>query len=68
MTADLFFSQAALDRPRIEALVSEALQNADDGELFLEQRHSETFYFDDGRLKSVGSNTVQGFGLRAVCG
>lgn len=68
MTADLFFSRSALDHPRIEALVSEALQNADDGELFLEQRHSESFYFDDGRLKSAGANTVQGFGLRAVCG
>lgn len=68
MTDDPFFAHADLNRPSIETLVSDALHGADDGELFLEERHSETFVFDDGRLKSAGSNTVQGFGLRAVCG
>lgn len=68
MTDDPFFAHAALNRPSIETLVSDTLQDADDGELFLERRHSESFVFDDGRLKSAGSNTVQGFGLRAVCG
>lgn len=68
MTADLFFHTAAMDRSKAQSLVDTALAGADDGELYLERRHSESFLFDDGRLKSAGSDTMQGFGLRAVCG
>ena len=38
----------------------------DDGEMFLEYRQSESFSFDDGRLKAASYDTDQGFGLRAV--
>ncbi|MSO88792.1 MAG: metalloprotease TldD [Rhodospirillaceae bacterium] len=67
-TDDLFFTQAGLDRGRIEGLVGESLRGTDDGELFLEYRQSESFAFDDGRLKSASFDTTQGFGLRAVAG
>ncbi len=67
-TDDLFFTQAGLDRGRIEGLVGESLHGTDDGELFLEYRQSESFAFDDGRLKSASFDTTQGFGLRAVAG
>src|SRR5512147_613469 len=65
-TDDLFFSGFGLDRQRLDGLVSEALANADDGELFLEYRQSESLVLDDGRLKSAGFDTSHGFGLRAV--
>ncbi len=63
---DLFYEKAGVDRDRVQALVDEALAGMDDGELFLEYRQSESLVFDDGRLKSAGFDTVQGFGLRAV--
>jgi TldD protein len=67
-TDDLFFNRLGLDRQRLEGLVSEALSKADDGELFLEYRQSESLVLDDGRLKSAGFDTSHGFGLRAVAG
>ena len=68
-TADeLFFNRAGLSRPRVEALTSEALKGANDGELFLEYGVSEAFGFDDGRLKTANFDTTQGFGLRAIAG
>ena len=65
---DLFFSRTGMDRGRVQATVDEALKGADDGELFLEYRQSESFSFDDGRLKAATFDTTQGFGLRAVAG
>ena len=46
----------------------EVLAKADDGELFIEKRQSESLVFDDGKLKSAASDDGQGFGLRAVSG
>ena len=66
--ADLFFSRTGMDRGRVQDTVNEALKGSDDGELFLEYRQSETFAFDDGRLKAATFDTTQGFGLRAVAG
>ena len=68
ITDDLFFNRTDLDRPRLEALVDEALHGADDGELFLEYRLSESLGFDDGRLKSASFDSSQGFGLRSIAG
>ena len=68
VTDEIFFNRAGLDRPRMEGIVADALNGADDGELFLEYRQSESFSFDDGRLKSASFDTHQGFGLRAVSG
>ena len=67
-SSDLFFGQSGLDRSRVQELVDESLKGSDDGELFLEYRQSETFAFDDGRLKAATFDTSQGFGLRAVSG
>ena len=67
-TDDLFFSRSGLDRARTVALVDDALNDADDGELFLEYRQSEALTFDDGRIKTAAFDTSQGFGLRAVAG
>lgn len=67
-TDDLFFTQAGLDRARLERLIGDALQGADDGELFLEYVQSEGLSWDDGKLKSASFDTSQGFGLRAVAG
>ena len=68
VTDEIFFNRAGLDRPRTEGIVADALHGADDGELFLEYRQSESFSFDDGRLKSASFDSHQGFGLRAVSG
>jgi TldD protein len=65
---DLFFTKTGLDRGAVERIAADALKGADDGELFLEYRLSESFVFDDGRMKSASFDTSQGFGLRAVAG
>ena len=49
-------------------IVRQALDGADDGELFLERRKSESLLFDDGRLKTASYDAAEGFGLRAVRG
>jgi TldD protein len=63
-----FFERAGLDRANVQALVDDSLKDSDDGELFLEYCQSESFAFDDGRLKAATFDTTQGFGLRAVAG
>ena len=57
-----------VDPERARALLSDALHGADDGELFVEQSESESFVFDDGRLKSAAYDSTEGFGLRVVAG
>lgn len=61
-----FFDRTGLDPVRVQGIVDDALRKSDDGELFLEYSQSESFAFDDGRLKSASFDTNQGFGLRAV--
>jgi TldD protein len=46
----------------------EALANCDDGELYLQYSATESFGFDDGRLKVADYSTGGGFGLRGVSG
>ena len=65
---DLFFSRTGMDRARVQHTVDEALKGSDDGELYLEYSQSESFSFDDNRLKAATFDTSQGFGLRAVAG
>ena len=65
---DLFFTRTGMDRARVQQTVDGALTGSDDGELFLEYSQSESFAFDDGRLKAATFDTSQGFGLRAVAG
>jgi TldD protein len=68
MSKSLFFSQSGLDEARTQSIVNDALNGADDGELYLEYSQSEAFVFDDNRLKTASYNVDQGFGLRAVIG
>ena len=65
---DLLFARPGLDPAALSGLVGGALEGADDGELFLEYRQSESLVVDDGRIKSASFDTAQGFGLRAVVG
>lgn len=66
--ARLFYDETGLDSNRVERLVGDALRGLDDGELYLEYALSESFSFDDGRLKSASFDTARGFGLRGVAG
>ncbi len=65
---DLFFSTTEMNRERVQHIVDDSLAGTDDGELFLEYARSESFSFDDGRLRAATYDTTQGFGLRAVAG
>src|ERR1700744_361892 len=55
-----------LDPEAALRLTSDALKGCDDGELYLQYTASESFGFDDGRLKTADFNTQAGFGLRGV--
>jgi TldD protein len=59
---------AGVDPERAVAILRAALADADDGELFVERSESESFLFDDGRLKSAAYDATEGFGLRVVAG
>ena len=67
-TDDLFFNRFGMDRARTEAIVTDSLSGCDDGELYLEYTQSESFSFDDGKLKNATYDTTHGFGLRAIAG
>ncbi|OHT18336.1 metalloprotease TldD [Edaphosphingomonas haloaromaticamans] len=58
----------ALDPDGALRLTADALKGCDDGELYLQYAASESFGFDDGRLKTADFNTQAGFGLRGVSG
>ena len=62
------YHEGALDPESARRLTHQALQNCDDGELYLQYRASESFGFDDGRLKTADYSTDAGFGLRGVSG
>lgn len=65
-TTALFTDQLGLSDAAASRLLGEALQGADDGELFLEYRQSEALALVDGQLKTASLDAAQGFGLRAV--
>ena len=66
ITDKIFFEDNDFDLNKVQSIVSNALETADDGELYLESTKSESFSFDDGRMKNVAYDTTQGFGLRAI--
>ena len=68
ITETLFFDRPGLNKGEVHQLVADSLHGSDDGELFLEERHSEMLAFDDGRLKSASYDDDIGFGLRAIAG
>ncbi len=51
-----------------KALTAKLLSSCDDGELYLQFIASESFAFDDGRLKNADYSRDSGFGLRGVSG
>src|SRR5436190_24354172 len=68
VTENLFFTKTGMDKRTVDRIVGDALKGCDDGELFLEYAQSESFLFDDGRIKNASFDTSHGFGLRAVSG
>jgi TldD protein len=67
-TAPSLLDSAGVDVESAKRVLGEALAGADDGELFLEKSESESFVFDDGRLKTASYDAGEGFGLRVVAG
>ncbi len=65
---DLFYTQTGMDPASVAQLVTRSLEGQEDGELYLQYAMSESFAFDDGRLKAASYDTTQGFGLRGVTG
>ena len=57
-----------LDPDAAARLTRDALARCDDGELYLQYSASESFGFDDGRLKTADYSVGSGFGLRGVSG
>lgn len=57
-----------IDRDRALATLRGALAGAEDGELYLERRRSESILLDDGRIRNASYDASEGFGLRAVRG
>ena len=57
-----------LDPEDARRLTAQALSAAEDGELYLQYKVSESLGFDDGQLKTADYSTDAGFGLRAVSG
>ena len=67
-SAPSILEASGVDPNRAQSVLDQALQGADDGELFVERSESESFLFDDGRLKSANYDSSEGFGLRVVSG
>jgi TldD protein len=59
---------AEMDWDAAARILSDSAQGADDGEIFVEDSRTESFYWDDGRLKSASFDATKGFGLRIVSG
>ncbi len=66
--APSILDSAGVSSDRAREILGDALVGADDGELFVERSESESFLFDDGRLKSAAYDSSEGFGLRVVAG
>ena len=62
------YRDGQFDPDAAQRLTAAALGACDDGELYLQYSASESFGFDDGRLKSADFNQTAGFGLRGVSG
>ncbi len=58
----------AFDQSAAQSVLANAAKGADDADIYVQRSRSESFIFDDGRLKSAAYDTAQGFGLRVVAG
>ena len=63
-----FFEKTDLTRKDAENIISETLNNCDDGELYLEDSKSESILLDDNKIKSSSYSSDLGFGFRAISG
>jgi TldD protein len=59
---------AEMDWDAAGDILANAATGADDGEIFVEDSRSESFLWDDGRLKSATFDATKGFGMRIVAG
>ena len=66
ITDKIFFEDKDFNLNKVQSIVARSLEGSDDGELYLESTKSESFSFDDGRMRSVSYDSTQGFGLRAI--
>lgn len=66
--APSLLDRAGIDLETARTITAQAMSGADDGELYLEYKQSESLAYDDGKLKQATMDTSQGFGLRAVAG
>ena len=57
-----------IDKSDVALLIEKGLRDSDEGELFFETTPSESFIFDDGRLKNSNFDINSGFGIRMVSG
>jgi len=64
----LIYRAGQLSPDEAQALARSTLGKCDDGELFMQFSASESFGFDDGRLKTADYSRDAGFGLRGVSG
>ena len=62
------YAEGKLTPAAARALAARTLAKCDDGELYLQFIASESFAFDDGRLKTADYSRDAGFGLRGVTG
>ena len=62
------YNDGKLSPEEAQALAARTLAACDDGELYLQFSASESFAFDDGRLKTADYSRDSGFGLRGVTG
>ena len=62
----LFFDKEGLNFNKTEKIVNDSLKNADDGELFLEFKQSESFVYDDKKIKNASTSIDKGFGIRSI--
>ena len=51
---------------KVVSMINDTLNKYDDGELFVENRISENFSYNNNKVKSASYNIDQGFGLRTV--
>ncbi|MCB2052233.1 MAG: metalloprotease TldD, partial [Novosphingobium sp.] len=62
------YADGKLTPDEASRLAASTLAKCDDGELYLQFIASESFAFDDGRLKTADYSRDSGFGLRGVSG
>ncbi len=68
ITDKIFFEKNNVSKQKVFSLLNDTLKDCDDGEIYFENSDSETFFFDDGRMKNVSYDNSQGFGIRSILG